>query len=320
MTTRGQRYDKETPLAKVVSIVLHVAVESALPSWHLLSLWMEESWPCRGLLALLVGLCSNCWRLRRYFQDRLELMNIVLGSAFRNSSNAHITRWADQCHALESYLYSIPGRGILGLTQDDPLRFRVIAVEGDSINDTQAQLHRECKRRGLELDLRTCNHGGRVFGSTEDEDRLKALSLVGNAILGGVRLIDDVMVYVESDLVWSADTITRLITRVLEGYDVIAPLIFAGEHFYDVFVYRGTDGNRFSPFYPYHHSLSVNEEKSILPLPVEVSSVGSCLVMKADVARTCRIRNGNALLGFCEDVRSKRYKVWVDKTERIEHP
>lgn len=245
-------------------------------------------------------------------------MNIVLGSAFRNSSISHITRWADQCYALESYLYSILGRGILGLTQDDPLRFRVIAVEGDSINDTQAQLHRECKRRGLELDLRTCNHGCRVFGSTEDEDRLKALSLVGNAILGGVRLIDDVMVYVESDLVWSADTITRLIARVLEGYDVIAPLIFAGEHFYDIFVYRGLDGNRFSPFFPYHSSIS--SDGFLDAYPVEVQSAGSCLVMRADVARTCRIRDENALLGFCKDVRSKGYMVWVDKTERIEHP
>lgn len=242
-------------------------------------------------------------------------MNIVLGSAFRNSFGTQIDRWAKQCRALQDLLYSPRRRAALGLGIDDPLRFRVVAVEGDSTDRTRWQLHQDCKRQGLDLDLRVCNHGCRVFGSTEEQDRLTALSQVGNAILSGVNEHDDVMVYIESDLLWSPETIIRLISLVLEGYGVIAPLIFAGENFYDIFVYRGLDGNRFGPFPPYHPHLSLSET-----LPVEVASAGSCLVMRGEVARRCRIRDNMALLGFCVDVRGKGYRIFVDKRERIYHP
>ncbi len=228
-------------------------------------------------------------------------MNIVLGSAFRNAS-AQIDRWSSQCCSLETALDNI------GYT------LGMVAVEGDSTDSTKGRLEALCNA-GAPLSVVTCDHGQRVFGSTECPDRLAALSKVGNAILSSVNETDDILVYVESDLVWKPETIMNLIHRVVDlDYDVIAPLIFADENFYDVFVYRGLDGERFGPFKPYHSSLAGKE------LPVEVSSVGSCLVMKAEVARKCQIRNDMALLGFCADVREKGYRIFVDPMERIEHP
>jgi hypothetical protein len=42
--------------------------------------------------------------------------------------------------------------------------------------------------------------------------------------------------------------------------------------------------------------------------------------MRGEVARTCRIRDDYALVGFCTDARHNGYSVWVDPHERIQHP
>jgi hypothetical protein len=229
-------------------------------------------------------------------------MNVVLGSAFRNAAGPQIGRWSSQCCSLEMRLESWN------------ISFRMIAVEGDSTDNTTNQLL-DLQIAGAPLSIIHHNHGKRVFGSTEESDRLEALSEVGNAILSSVKKDDDILIYVESDLIWTADVVIYLIGAVMSGYDVIAPMIFAGENFYDIFVYRGLDGERFSPFSPYHLSLLTDSS-----LPVEVESVGSCLVMKAEVARKCRIKDSRALLGFCKDARERGYRIWVDKMQRIEHP
>lgn len=227
-------------------------------------------------------------------------MNIVLGSAFRNAAGGQIDRWTKQCKTLKDLCSN----------------FRVIAVEGDSTDYTRSQLVADCRRHNLNLSLITCNHGQRVFGSTEEAERLEALSQVGNAILSGVNQSDDILIYVESDLIWEAKTIAALIDTLMAcELDVVAPLIFAGDNFYDIFVYRGLDGERFSPFPPYHKHLTLSES-----LPVEVESAGSCLVMRAEVARKCKIRDNNALLGFCKDVGENGYHIFVDPTQRIYHP
>lgn len=230
-------------------------------------------------------------------------MNIVLGSAFRNAAGQQIARWSKQCCSLEMNLENIG------------YNFRMIAVEGDSTDNTHNEL-KSHKDAGADIQIVTFNHGGPIFGSTEHPERLNALSEVGNAILSSVRESDDILIYVESDLIWDAKIIISLIdTLNVCELDVVAPLIFAGNLFYDVFVYRGLDGARFSPFPPYHTHLTLSES-----LPVEVESAGSCLVMQAEVARKCRIKDGRALLGLCKDVRDKGYHIFVDPTQRIYHP
>jgi hypothetical protein len=93
--------------------------------------------------------------------------------------------------------------------------------------------------------------------------------------------------------------------------DVVSPLVFAGEAFYDIWAFRKS-GIRFGPFYPFHHEL-------VLDGLTEVDSVGSCLVMRAAVARAVRMSDG-ALVEFCNNARSRGYRVWVDAREQIRHP
>lgn len=228
--------------------------------------------------------------------EEAPLMNIVVGSAFRNCA----PRVQGFMQQVTDLLFAYP---------DPKITVRVIAAEGDSRDATREQLE---KYPGVHV--LDAAHGGPYFGSTEAPERMKALSQVGNTIFAGARPDDDVLVYVESDLLWDAATVKWLIQIALErvgGYDVFAPLVFAGEHFYDTWGFRGLDGERFAPFAPYHSSLNGL---------TEVSSVGSCLVMRGEAARACRIKNDYCLVGWCEDARAQGFKIAVDPTLRVEHP
>jgi hypothetical protein len=221
-------------------------------------------------------------------------------SFFRNSAGRQIDRFLNQCALL---------------AQHCPYALHVNAVFGDCTDDTANQLLRGAEDRALSLQLIEASHGGPVFGSTEHTDRLKALSFIGNRGLESVNEHDDFVFYVESDLIWRPDTVTRLLATLssFSRPGVLAPLTFAGPHFYDVFCFRGLDGERFAPFPPYHSELDRNGLTA-------VSSVGSGFVMHAEVARNCRILDQNVLIGFCKDVIAHEYPVVVDARERFEHP
>lgn len=225
-------------------------------------------------------------------------MNIAIGSAFRNSAHG-VALYFERVARLKAAL------------PDDNIR--VIAVEGDSIDHTPEALILASTLAEVELDLVKCDHHGPVFGSVDTPERMAALSCVGNAIFDNVKDSDDVLVYVESDLLWDAQTIATLVRNVANSdYAAIAPLIFAGPQvFYDIWGFR-KNGVRFSPFAPYHPDLKAGLN--------EVDSVGSCLVVQGHVARTARIRNNNCLVGWCEDVRTLGYIIAVDTRYEVKHP
>lgn len=232
-------------------------------------------------------------------------MKVVIGSAFRNSAGYHLQRYFHQVDALRDLLKE---RG-------DSLR--VIAVEGDSVDNTRDELMRWAEYCTLAVTIVTRNHGQRVFASTEEPERMTALSYVGNGILESVLLDDDVLIYVESDLVWRPEMMLRCIDQLDSKEDigtvnVVAPLCFAGEAFYDIWAFRKS-GHRFGPFHPYHGELLFDR---LTP----VDSAGSCLVMQAQVARECRIVDNEALVGFGRDVWAKGFTLFVDARERIDHP
>lgn len=227
-------------------------------------------------------------------------MNVVVASAHRNSAG-NARRYMQRVAMLRDRIA--------------PASVRVIAAEGDSTDNTRAELMRHAADNGLPIHLVDATHGHPPFGSTESPIRMVALSGVANRIFDSIRLDDDMLVYVESDLIWHAPTIEQLLSHAYAqtyGYDVFAPLVMAGDLFYDVWAYRDMDGNRFGPFPPFHHRLNGKL--------MQVSSAGSCLVMRSAVARECRIHDGNALVGWCHEARRMGYRIAVDPTLIINHP
>jgi hypothetical protein len=230
-------------------------------------------------------------------------MKIVVVSAFRNMSG-RINRYFRQVHALAEHV-----------GPEHPIR--VVAVEGDSFDETELELAHMAELWEIPCDIRKHEHGKTVFGSTEQPERLAALSGVLLEGMTGVTKDDDVVLYVESDLVWLPHDVGSCLDIAYEqrgDFDIVAPMVWAGEAFYDIWGFRGMDRQRFGPFEPYHKELS----RSGL---TEVSSVGSCLAMRAEVALKVRPKsNKNALVGWCEEARKKKFRIAVAVDFGVNHP
>jgi hypothetical protein len=192
---------------------------------------------------------------------------------------------------------------------------RIIAAEGDSQDGTRKALPMFSILSNVHLQLLDVSHGGPWFGSVVSIERMQALSQIANSIFSEVCTIDDVLVYVESDLLWDSKTMLVLIEAAAarqKEFDVHVPMIFAGEAFYDIWAYRN-NGESFDSQPPYHSSLNGDGI-------IEVDSAGSCLVMPSKVARQCRIRDDNCLVGWCADAREHGYRIGVHAQLRIDHP
>jgi hypothetical protein len=222
-------------------------------------------------------------------------LRIAVASAWRNSAG-NVRLYMQRINALREEM-GVP--------------IRVVAGEGDSRDETQAVLRREAANLGIRLELVDCTHGQRVFGSTEEPERMRALSLVCNRIFGAAKAEDDVFLYVESDLHWDAQTLRQLAEEALwsERFHVVAPMVMAGLAFYDIWGFRAwseKEGKvtRFGPHRPFHPSLGRDN-------PSELYSAGSCLAMQGSVAVQVRVRDDNAFVGWCGDARSQGFRIGV---------
>lgn len=223
-----------------------------------------------------------------------------------------IDRYFDQVEALYRH----------GLQSDPTFTIRVVAVEGDSFDRTYKDLlwKKLLIASRIQLDIISHHHGRRVFTSTEDEDRLTALTQVMKTGMAAVDPhTDDVVLYIESDLLWDPHQVGSIIDmayRREHGFDIIAPLVFAGDNFYDVYAFR-KNGQRFAPFYPYHSELS-HENGTI----TEVDSVGSCLSFRSELAANVQLETDQreGLVSWCDAARRKGYRIGVAPMFRINHP
>lgn len=220
-------------------------------------------------------------------------------SAFRNA-RGYLDRYFRQIAALKSH--AGPAHHI-----------RVVAMEGDSRDDTPKYLRQpHC----VPVEVVTYNHGLREFSSTEDRDRLSALTRVMTTGMAAVLDTDDVVLYVESDLVWEPHQVGSIIDlayRREDGFDILSPLVFAGSDFYDVWGFRGLDEERFAPYPPYHSQLQ--------PAGItEVSSAGSCLAFRAEVAWSVEPIGEEGLVSWCRGARELGMRVGVAADFRVYHP
>ncbi len=221
-------------------------------------------------------------------------MRVVIGSAFRNMGG-RLGRYFTQVEGLRRHLEKeYPETGNL----------RIIAVEGDSKDRTREVLAEGASKLGLDLELLTHNHGHPPFGSVETVERMTALTDILNMGLDAARPDDDIWIWVECDLVWSPRQMLGLVRAATQLAAICAPMVWAGDAFYDVWGFRGLDGTRFSSLAPYHTDYSPQRL-------TELSSAGSCLVMPAHIAREVRAKDPEALVAWCRSARSHGYKIYL---------
>jgi hypothetical protein len=189
--------------------------------------------------------------------------------------------------------------------------------EGDSNDRTATILAEKARKRALTFDLIDVSHGGPKFGSVNVEQRWRQISYCCNAVLDAIPQSADVVVYVESDLIWSAETMIALMDRLGPGIDVVAPMSMAyGEdrpRFYDTWGHR-SGGVRFEPYAPFHPAIAENTLTTL-------DSAGSCLVLKGHVAQTTRFTPPElGIVGWGDDINAQGYLFWLDPSTSVWHP
>lgn len=224
-------------------------------------------------------------------------MNVAVISCFRNAT-AYIPRYFDQVGALAK---ALAARG-------DWLS--LLLGYGDSADGTGEMLFEEAQFN-ISAHLVDVSHGGPVFGSIEHPQRFKQLAYAGNKLLDYIPADADIVGIVESDLIWDAATIVRLIDH-LQYCEAIAPMIMDGpDSFYDVWGFR-RNGVRFTKTRPFHPELNGQVLK--------VDSAGSVLFMRGDLARLARFTDGEAIVGLCKEIYQYGGRIWLDPAATVTHP
>lgn len=230
-------------------------------------------------------------------------MNITLCSAFRDST-PYLQPYFAQVNALDDALYDLGHR----------LSF--VWGEGDSTDATKATLLAACYRfRAVVVD---CAHGGKAYGSVINAQRFRQLAHVGKRIFAAIPEEADIVAYVESDLIWESATLLALIERVAsEAAAVIAPMVFLRrdgwpvDSFYDGYCFRAED-RHFAHYPPYHAVYRPDR-------PFRVDSVGSCVVMRGEIARSLTFDEQTIFPDLCGQIRAAGHSVWVDPGCAVYH-
>jgi len=215
-------------------------------------------------------------------------------SMFRTTSRARLDRYFAQVAML-------------------PPDTHVISVEGDSIDDTRFRLCEHLRSCGKPATLVVYEHGGPHYGQVISRERFTQRAACKNAGLSYVEETADAVIYVEGDLIWEAMDLMKMVAQLRPGVDVIAPSVWAGEAFYDIWGFRDLTGERFTSGAPYSTSLCLDGL-------TEISTAGSCLVMRGEVARACRATDEEEIVGFCKDATSRGFHIYADWQTRIFHP
>lgn len=224
-------------------------------------------------------------------------MNVTLISAFRNSEQ-RVGAFCDQTYQLYK---ALEARG-------DTLF--LILGEGDSTDRTRAYL--AALFAGSDHVLVDCSHGGPIYGPVVDEQRFRQLAHVGNQMWRHIPADAGAVVQVESDLLWSTDTLLGLLNQLAE-VPCVAPLLLEKETalFYDVWAYR-RGGKHFTKPRPYHPDIGAGL--------LELDSAGSCLVMNAAIARQLTWPQEDVIVGICNQIKALGGSIWLAPQFTVYHP
>ena len=218
-------------------------------------------------------------------------MNLAIYSLFRDNTPQYI----------EAYLNRI----LLNTLPD--VNFRLYLVEGDSLMDTFGFLV-FMKQRFYQLDICLIKHdtGNIRQGSVITDIRMDTLSRTANAALDAIANDEwaDKILLIESDLLFRSTMIEDLINT---DKDVVAPTVWAGGAFYDIWGFRYLDGTLTTPaFNPTELT--------------ELSSVGSVALYPAKPIYDGLRFDKECMVGLCKNLKKRGYSIWTNPNVKVNHP
>ena len=144
-----------------------------------------------------------------------------------------------------------------------------------------------------------------------EEKTLQWADLSNQGVTEALNFESNYILFIEADLTFPFDFLDELVKSKL---DISAPVVFLGSGFYDSWGFRDLRGEKITNI----QNLAVYSE------PLELSSVGSCVLFKTDIFKNgIRFRgpyDTGLLVGVCNDARALGYKVWMLPHLSIIHP
>lgn len=192
-----------------------------------------------------------------------------------------------------------------------PDQLRFVWVEGDSSDDTYAQLamRRDADER---ITLLKCDCHQPRYGSVVDATRFRVLATVFNTALDAVDLAwSDYVLFLPCDIEYGTDLLQRLIACQL---DVLAPFSYQCGHFYDIWAFRqnGRNFGQFTELQSFYHFGDV---------PVALDSVGgTVLLSKAVLGTRCRYTVDEVDVGLCKMAKAAGFTVYGHPGVKVYHP
>jgi hypothetical protein len=218
---------------------------------------------------------------------------ITVASLFRDSAS-YVDRYANQIKEL-----------------NDAMPTRVVAVYGDCTDRTGWLLFDALE--GVDAELLHVDHGGPPFGPLDNPQRWRQMAAVGNVALAAscrVTAPEDHFCYIESDLIWTPDTIMALIADLNE-VPAVAPMAMYDGRFYDTFGHV-KDGIAFERHPPYHPGWEDHLFK--------IDSAGSCFVTSGKLLPLLQFSPTDCIRGIGRSLYAHGYGLWLDPNVEVVHP
>lgn len=188
-----------------------------------------------------------------------------------------------------------------------------IICEGDSTDNTKDLLKQLQATSSVSSKLLEFNHKGQKFGSVDNPTRWHNIAITWNYMLDQYKDSFDnyaYFCYMECDLIWNKETIDRLVEG-MQWFDCVAPMSMLGNIFYDTWGHRSNSKNFFN-YSPFHEDFYKYDR--YMPL----QSAGSCILMKTEVIKQCRLSTVDAMIGH--DIVNNGYSFMLDKHSTVNHP
>ncbi len=192
-----------------------------------------------------------------------------------------------------------------------PDQLRCIWVEGDSVDDTYAQL---AMRRDADdrITLLKCDCHQPHFGSIVDPLRFQILATVFNTALDAVDLDwTDYVLFLPCDIKYETDLLQRLVACHL---DILAPFSWQEDHFYDVWGFTA-DGRSIGWISEVQALMHYGHE------PVAFDTVGgTVLISNAVLSAGCRYTVDEVDRGLCKMAKAAGFGVYGYPGVKVYHP
>jgi hypothetical protein len=226
-------------------------------------------------------------------------VNLAVLSMFRESTG-YLNRYFAQIKELDDRLHASGGR------------LRVVAIENDSLDETQFRLLSNLPRWPGSR-LLTAHDDCPFWPSTDRPERWRHIAWLCNQLLDEVKDSDDVVLYVESDLIWEPKEIKTLVDLVPHVGALTVPNYSKerGGDYYDTWGSR-RNGIRFTRRAPYTTEF---REKPMLP----VDSCASILAVRGEIARRTRFTEDEGFVGWSKQVREE-IKLFMLTELAVVHP